>query len=1167
MSKPINVASRLEICQDAIVSSAGLDHAQMSDLDLIRRRDTFVGRTREMAEICAGIDGAIAGHGSLFTLAGEPGVGKSRFAQEAASHARTQGLRVIWGRCWEHGGAPAYWPWVQVLRGLTKNVEPDQLSNWMGLGAAEIAQIVPELRNQIGGVAELPSASLGQPDKARFRLFDSMIAFFGNAAEARPVLIALDDLHAADPASLLMLVAFSRQVRGMRATVIGTYRALEMKLSPEHAALIAQAEREGTAFPLLGLDEAAIDKFIQTAWGVTANSLLVRRLHDMTEGNPFFLSEVLRHMAAEGRLASDALNVPTRLTIPRGVLEFTRGLIQPLAEDARNVLDLASVIGRDFALKTLEAASETPGEALTELLDQAASLELIHEVHGVAGRYSFRHALIREALYDALPAAKRRRLHHVVAEAIRCLNASGQPFAEIAYHYCQSASPGDGDADAAIEYSRLAARTAEKQLAYEERATHLNNAIEALSLKRSGDDPFQAELLCDLGEAQIKSGDLAEARKTCLRASDIARRANRPELFARAVLTPGRALSLSGVTDHGLVQLLKEARTMLGDTDGPLLAQVLARQGIELYWSEREQAVALCQQAVDMARRLDDPHTSIVALWGRWLSLRNPDSLEQRLADTRDLITIAEDAGERDFALEARYYRIADLLEAGDIEGADVAHREYLTAEAELRDRFKRGLLLAGMRALMDGHLEESLTLAEQAFAAGQLSGRPLAPNSFLIHQTMTFWELGRFGELESTLRGFIVKNPLIVFARCALQLILLQQGRPDDARSEFDRLAENEFRLVQRDWNWLPSMFVLADVCADVGDIERARILFRLLAPFASRNAMLGNVYTFGSVAFALGRLATVLGGFEDAEAHFESALAANRRIRATVWVGHTQCELASLLLTRDAEDDCVRARELIASARQTAHALGLVRLQRKLEFVDVRPKTPQEIMGRRATAFDLMEGAAVAEARFPSAGGTQAEEPGSIEAMVVSAVSRARDLGAQALFEGTATFLFSDIEDSSSLYEVLGDLRAHELIRAHNEIIRQQVAAHRGVEVKAFGDSFMIAFSSARRAALCAIAAQRSFAAYCETHPDQPIRVRMGLHVGEAINESADYFGKAVILTARIATLAHGGQILVSSTFHDLTANAGDLRFSFLGEKQLKGLAGTHQIFEVAW
>lgn len=188
---------------------------------------------------------------------------------------------------------------------------------------------------------------------------------------------------------------------------------------------------------------------------------------------------------------------------------------------------------------------------------------------------------------------------------------------------------------------------------------------------------------------------------------------------------------------------------MLGNEDSPLLAQVLARLGIELYWSERDQAVALCQQAAEMARRLDDPHTLIVALWGRWLSLRNPDALEQRLADTREMIAIAEQAGERDFALEARYYRIADLLEASDIVGSDAAHTEYLVVETELRDRFKRGLLLDGMRALMDGHLEASQNLAQQALAAGQLSGRPLAPNSFLVQHGMTLWERCRFGDLE----------------------------------------------------------------------------------------------------------------------------------------------------------------------------------------------------------------------------------------------------------------------------------------------------------------------------------------------------------------------------------------------------------------------------------
>lgn len=1142
----------------------------MSELDHNRGRETFVGRRHELAEICVAIDGATAGRGSLFTLTGEPGVGKSRLAQEAASHARAQGQRVLWGRCWEHGGAPAYWPWVQVLRGLTRGVEPALLSNLMGQGAAEIAQIVPELRNQIDGVAELQSASLGQPEKARFRLFDYLTAFLGNVAETQPLLILLDDLHAADPASLLMLVAFSKQVRGMRATIIGTYRALEMKQKPEHAALIAQAEREGAAFPLLGLDEGQIGKFIEMAWGVSASSLLVRRLHNMTEGNPFFLSEVLRQMAAEGQLASDASSVPNRLTIPRGVIEFIKGLVHPLAEDARNILDIASIIGREFAINVLEVASGTPREALTELLDQAASLELIYEVRGAAGRYSFRHALIREALYGALSVAKRRHLHHVVAEAIRSLSASSEPYAEIAFHYYQSASAGDvgptGDADSAIEYSRQAARVAEKQLAYEEAANHLSNALDALALKRAGDDSLLAELLCDLGEARVKTADLSEARKTCLKAADIARRANRPELFARAVLAPGRFLSLSGLTDHGLVQSLREARHMLGEVDSPLLAQVLARLGIELYWSEREQAVALCQQAADMARRLEDPHTLVVALWGRWLSLRNPDSLVQRLADTREMIAIAERAGERDFALEARYYRVADLLEAGDISGADVEQHEYLTAEAELRDRFGRGLLLEGMRALMDGRLDESESLAKRALVAGQQSGRPLTPNSFLIQHGMTLWEEGRFGELEPTLRGFIAQNPLIVFARCALQLSLLQLERRDEARIEFERLAEDEFGLVQRDWNWLPSMFVLADVCADLIDAERAATLYRLLLPYSSHNAMLGNVYTYGSVAFALGRLSVVLRQLDDAEAHFELALAANRKIGAAVWLAHTQCELASMLLDRGGVADCARAQGLIASARQTAKARGLVRLRRKLGLLDDGQKVATVIPSVQTTP-GLIEGMAAVEVRPSSVGVIRRGESVAIEAVVDSAVSRARDLSAQVSFEGTVTILFSDIVDSSSLYEKLGDLRAHEVIGIHNEIFRQQIAAHRGIEVKALGDSFMIAFSSARRAALCAIATQRSIAAYCDGHPDLPIRVRMGLHVGEVINESSDYFGKAVILAARIAALAKGGQILVSSTFHDLTVNAGDLRFVPMGEASIKGLAGVHQIFEIAW
>ena len=157
--------------------------------------------------------------------------------------------------------------------------------------------------------------------------------------------------------------------------------------------------------------------------------------------------------------------------------------------------------------------------------------------------------------------------------------------------------------------------------------------------------------------------------------------------------------------------------------------------------------------------------------------------------------------------------------------------------------------------------------------------------------------------------------------------------------------------------------------------------------------------------------------------------------------------------------------------------------------------------------------------------------------------------------------------MKDSSALFDTLGDLRAQEIINTHNAIVRQQVARQKGFVVKSMGDGFMLAFSSARRAVLCAIAMQRAFAAYSEQHRETPIQVRMGLHVGEPINVSDDLYGKPVIVAARIAALAQAREILVSSTLRDLTESAGDLRFNDAGTVELKGLSGTHHLHRVIW
>ena len=1095
------------------------------DHEGIDQSRSIVNRVRELSKLRAGVDEALLGRGQIFTISGEPGIGKSRVADEAAKYSIANGALALWGRCWEGGGAPTYWPWVQIVRDLTNSSDLSSLAKWMDTGAAEIAQIVPELRSRLPGIPELPDSTLAKPEQARFRLFDSMVSFLRRSAEARPLMVVLEDLHAADPTSLLLFAVLAKHVRGARLIVIGTYREIEIRQSPDHAALIAEAEREGVAFHLRGLGEPEIGEFIERTSGIAASAPLVSLLGRTTGGNPFFLSEILRLMAAEDQLTSGGATAQGRPRIPDSVRESIKRRIMPLSDETREVLAAASVVGREFDINRLESISRFPRDGLIELLDTAVALELVIEVSGTPGRYSFRHDLIRETLYEALPTSQRRKLHSIVGDAIRNTYAPEIHCAEIAYHYCKAAPMGD--AALAVEYSRQAARLSQKQLAYEEASRHLRMALEVLPLVREGNELLRAELLFELGQAENKVGELVEAHKTLLQSAEIARRLKQSELFARAVVEAGRRVSDSGTTDRTLVELLKEASRGLGETDSPVRAQVLARMGIELYWSERPEGVALCERALDMARRLDDPHTSIIALWAHHLSLRNPDCLEQRLADTAEVIRIAEMAGERDFALEARFYRISELLEAGDIAGADVEQAEYLTAEAELRDRFKRGLLLECMRAHLDGRLEEAETLAQQAFAAGQASRRPFAFNSFLIHKVVNLWERGRMLEVEAQLRTFISQHPLIVVARCILLLCLMENGREADARIEFEILAKEDFSSIPRDWNWLPSMFVLADVCADLRDANNAATIYRLLTPFASRNAMLGYVYCYGSINYELGKLAMVADHFDEAETHFQAALFGNQQIRAAVWVAHTQQEYANLLIRRVRDDDGERAVELFTSAHRTAETLQIVRLQAKLTR-----------LGRQAPLVLQALG-----------GGDQQENPASTS---VDFRENSRYTEGKS---SLVTVLFVDIVESTKRAIELGDRHWRDLLNTFDATVREQLKLHQGAEVENPGDGFLAIFGRPADAIRAGWSINKSV---------EPLglKVRVGVHTGECEWIGKKAVGITVHIGARVASEAQPGEVMVSGTVRDLLAGSR-ITFEDRGWRTLKGIADKWRLF----
>jgi class 3 adenylate cyclase len=189
------------------------------------------------------------------------------------------------------------------------------------------------------------------------------------------------------------------------------------------------------------------------------------------------------------------------------------------------------------------------------------------------------------------------------------------------------------------------------------------------------------------------------------------------------------------------------------------------------------------------------------------------------------------------------------------------------------------------------------------------------------------------------------------------------------------------------------------------------------------------------------------------------------------------------------------------------------------------------------------------------------------SIDAVAAGVQREHTDLRQHAAPDGTVTILFSDIEGSTQMTERLGDQRWLQVLREHNRIVREQLAAHGGFEVKSQGDGFMLAFQSARRGLHCAVAIQRAFAAHNQQHADEPLRVRMGLHAGEVIKEADDFFGKNVILAARIAATARGGEILVSALLKELTHSSGDIRFDDGRSTELKGLSGTYTLHTIAW
>jgi hypothetical protein len=908
----------------------------------IASRLGLFGRDAEQGILARAWAEAKGGQRRLVLLAGEPGIGKTRLATETALTAQAEGATVLFGACDEDVGAP-YRPFVEALRHYVAHAADESLAAHVQVHKGELRRLVPDLARR---VPELPAPQVAEAETERYLMFEAAVGLLAAASRERPVVLILDDLHWAGVPELLLLKHLMRFAEPMRLLVIAAYRDTDLSRTHPLTAVLADLRKEVGVerVSLRGLDEEAVLALVAATAGhqlTEPGIALARALRRETEGSPFFIGEILRHLSESGAVFQEGgqwtyRGDVTALGIPESVKEVIGRRLGRLSEDTNKLLGLAAVIGRQFDLGLLAAVAERSEDAVLDALDEATAAGLVAEVAASAGLFGFTHALIRGTLYEELSATRRARLHGKVGEALEELTRAtpGRRIEELAHHWLQATAVAD--AAKAIAYARQAGDHALANLAFEEAAAYYERAFAVLESPQQADEGLRCDLLLALGDAQRRAGN-PQYRETVASAVAIARRLGDVERLAQAALSsarPGGFLASFNLVDEGLISLYEEAHAALGETDSLLRARVQGQLAAEIIFAAapRERRDALSREAVEIARRLGDRTGLAQVLILRLLAIHDPFTLAERLALIAELGALARELGSSEFGWHAALHRMITLLESGDIGGAERALAELEHLARELRQPFYAwfaGLvrtMLAIMRGTPDAEAQVFAT-----FELGTAAGQPDAPFSFAGQLVMLRHNQGRHAEFVDVVRANVEAMPHIPAWRASLARLYCETDEFAKAREQVEMLRANDFSHPLN-WMWATYMVNLSEAVSDLHDRSAAALLDEQLRPVAGQVlATVGGCS--GSFGLWCGMLAACLGRWDDAEGHFADAVAMNERLGARPYAARTRRAWAAMLLDRDAPGDDTRAAELIEHALADAHTLGMAREVTRLE------------------------------------------------------------------------------------------------------------------------------------------------------------------------------------------------------------------------------------------
>jgi predicted ATPase/class 3 adenylate cyclase len=895
------------------------------------RRPRFVGREEELDELKTALEEVMAGSGQFTLLVGEPGIGKTRLAEELAQQARSRGFRVFRGHCYETEGTPPYAPFVEILRDYVQGRPEDVLMDDLGDDAPEMAKLMPELARSIpiiGDSAPLP------PEQERYRLLEAVRRWLERIAGRRPTFLLIEDLHWAGPASGALLQHLAPSLNTTPVFILGTSREENLEASPRVAAAVAEFGRLQMyrRVSLTGLNVVPLQALLTSMSSGEPPSDLAETLYRETSGNPFFVTELINHLDAEGKLFGPDGEWRQDFSgegwdVPESVRVVTQRRLNSLSEETRRVLTVASVAGRDFTYDLMEALEEIPADDLLDGLDEAIRMGMIEETEGAAARFRFTHELTRQTLYDDLSSLRRRKLHLRVGEAMEAGRAEPE---QMAYHF--NRAEGMAPAEKTRHYLTLAGNKASRTAAWEGAAAYYQQALDLTSESEDGE---RAELLRRLGEAQSGSGEWESAVAAWKAAIEAFDKLENREAVGWIGFSLRRLYGARGQFDEAS-EVVERSLSAVGGADSEIRCRLLAQAGfIRSAFGETEEAERLLGQSKEIALRLDNAAAKGFAAFIHGMHCLSYCRLAEAAEQLKEGARWSLAGKDPWTASQASSFGRHVLFALGRLSEAE----QGMDEEERLAQRAGNFLAVCETKWISSGVacLQADLPRAEalgtqllELIKASQAhSGVPgalinLAYVRFLQDDWKGFEDL--LSEAISSYEGMSAAP--IDDPRPVLLLLRTLAGREEEARA---MLPEVQGRYLNFDEAWTTSLGeARTTLAAALAALDETKAAGELYQPLREWTAASGYVLTGASsipqlVSRVLGMVAAASGRPEEAVEHFEMAIGQAEELGAATELAEANYWYARFLLKRGGAED--RARQLLAEAARVLEEAGMAK------------------------------------------------------------------------------------------------------------------------------------------------------------------------------------------------------------------------------------------------